>query len=158
MGGERLGQGIHDAKKSAYLQFGMRESHAFRQHIRNDQNAFYTTRYWPSIDSELALASARGQTTVRADRIQALYGLFKPVSRLSFLRTEIQSYLASQNQRGLVEAFTRAKKHIEELDDTVIRSGFLQDSYAFAPGLTDQDPYFTPEEEAFGRSASFVSV
>jgi len=125
---------------------------------RNDQNAFYTTRYWPSIDSELALASARGQTTVRADRIQALYGLFKPVSRLSFLRTEIQSHLASQNQRGLVEAFTRAKKHIEELDDTVIRSGFLQDSYAFAPGLTDQDPYFTPEEEAFGRSASFVSV
>jgi Ca2+-binding EF-hand superfamily protein len=125
---------------------------------RNDQNAFYTTRYWPSIDSELAIASARGQTTVRADRIQALYGLFKPVSRLAFLRTEIQSHLASQNQRGLVEAFTRAQSHIEELDNTVIRSGFLQGSYAFDPCLTDQDPYFTPEEEAFGRSALFVSV
>ncbi|MEI6546631.1 MAG: EF-hand domain-containing protein [Burkholderiales bacterium] len=124
----------------------------------SDDHAFYTTRYWPSIDSELALASARGQTTVRADRIQTLYGLFKPVSRLSYLRMEIQSHLASQNQQGLIETFTRAKRHIEELDDTVIRSGFLQHSYAFDPSLTDQDPHFTPEEEAFGRSASFVSV
>lgn len=124
----------------------------------SDHHAFYTTRYWPSVDSELALASARGQTTVRADRIHALYGLFKPVSCLSYLRTEIQWHLASRNQQGLVGIFTRAKRHIEERDDTVIRSGFLQHSYAFDPSLTDQDPHFTPEEEAFGRSASFVSV
>ncbi len=125
---------------------------------RNDVNAFYTTRYWPSIDSELALASARALVTVRTDRIQSLYGLFKPVSRLSYLRSEIQSHLASRNEPRLIEAFTRAKVQIKELDDTVVRSRFLQDNYAFDPHLTDEDPYFTPEEEAFGRSAAFVSV
>jgi hypothetical protein len=125
---------------------------------RNDGNAFYTTRYWPSIDSELALASARASVTVRTDRIQALYGLFKPVSRLSYLRSEIQSHIASRNEPRLIEAFTRAKVQIKELDDSVVRSGFLQDSYAFDSHLTDEDPYFTPEEEAFGRSSAFVSV
>jgi hypothetical protein len=125
---------------------------------RNDAYAFYTTRYWPSIDSELALASARALVSVRTDRIQSLYGLFKPVSRLSYLRSEIQSHMASGNEPRLIEAFTRAKMQIKELDDTVVRSRFLQDSYAFEPRLTDDDPYFTPEEEAFGRSAAFVSV
>ena len=51
-----------------------------------------------------------------------------------------------------------AKNHIQELEESVIQGGFLQETYYFDPDLVDQDPAFTPEEEEFSRSGFFIEV
>ena len=123
-----------------------------------DDKAFYTTRYWPSIDSELARATALKQISIATRRLIAIYGLLKPVARLSAVRLQLQNLLEEGDQPSLDGACALARQHIQALEEAVIEGGFLPDTYRFDPELVDQAPAFTPEEEAFGRTNLFIEV
>ena len=123
-----------------------------------DDKAFYTTRYWPSIDSELARAHALQQISIATRRLVAIYGLLKPVARLSAVRLQLQQLLEKGDASSLEPTCSQARQHIQDLEAAVIEGGFLQDTYRFDPELVDQAPVFTPEEEAFGRTNLFIEV
>ncbi|WP_226589919.1 EF-hand domain-containing protein [Microseira wollei] len=123
-----------------------------------DQKAFYTTRYWPSFDSELARAKALKHLSITIERISRLYGLLKPASRLAGVRATLQKLLEKGDQQGISEACTLAEDYIKELEEAVISGNFLQETYSFDPDLVDKAPYFSPEEEEFARSGIFVEL
>ena len=58
-----------------------------------DEKAFYTTRYWPSLDSELARSKALKHLSISVDRLYRLYGIMKPASRLAGVRATLQKLL-----------------------------------------------------------------
>ena len=123
-----------------------------------DEKAFYTTRYWPSLDSELARANGLKQISISTDRIYRIYGLLRPVARLASVRLELQKLLDEGNTQSVEQACAIAKNHIQELEKSVIQGGFLQETYYFDPDIVDRDPAFTPEEEEFSRSGFFTEV
>ena len=123
-----------------------------------DERAFYTTRYWPSLDSELARAKALEHISIATDRIYHLYGLLKPASRLAGARTTLQKLLEKSDPEGIKEACLVAQDYIRDLEEALSNGHFLQDTYYFDPNLVDQAPHFTPEEEEFARSGVFVEV
>jgi Ca2+-binding EF-hand superfamily protein len=125
---------------------------------QRDDRAFYTTRYWPSVDSELARAQAIRHISIATNRIYRIYGLLRPVARLAGVRLELQRLLDKGNIESLTQACELAQAYIHELESAVIEGGFLQEVYRFEPDLVDKSPAFTPEEEAFGRSGLFVEV
>jgi Ca2+-binding EF-hand superfamily protein len=123
-----------------------------------DEKAFYTTRYWPSLDSELVRAKALKHISIATDRIYHLYGTLKPASRLSGVRTTLQKLLEKGDEEGIKEVCLIAQDDIKDLEEAVINGGFLQETYYFDPSLVDKAPHFTPEEEEFARSGVFVET
>jgi Ca2+-binding EF-hand superfamily protein len=123
-----------------------------------DEKALYTTRYWPSLDSELARAKALKHISISCDRIFRLYGTLKPASRLAGVRTTLQKLLEKGDEEGIKEACMIAHDYITELESAVITGNFLQETYCFDPELVDIAPHFTPEEEEFARSGVFVET
>ncbi|BAY23325.1 signal transduction protein [Calothrix sp. NIES-2100] len=123
-----------------------------------DEKAFYTTRYWPSLDSELARSKALKHLSISVDRLYRLYGILKPVSRLAGVRATLQKLLEKGDEVGIKEACTLAEDYIKELESSVDAGQFLQEAYSFDPEIVDQTPYFSPEEEEFARSGVFVEV
>ncbi|NJM70263.1 MAG: ERV1/ALR-related protein [Scytonema sp. RU_4_4] len=123
-----------------------------------DEKAFYTTRYWPSLDSELARAKALQHISIAADRIYRLYGILRPASRLAGVRTTLQKLLEKGDEEGIKEACIVAQDNIKDLEEAAISGNFLQETYYFNPDLMDKAPHFTPEEEEFARSGVFVEI
>jgi hypothetical protein len=125
---------------------------------RRDQKAFYTSRYWPSIDSELARSHALGEMSVATERIVDIYDLLKPVALLAALRLEFQEQLQQQDPIGVEKSSRKAQERIDALDAALEAGGFLKETYHFDPNLVEQDPAFTPEEEAFSRTNLFIET
>ncbi|MBO3458012.1 EF-hand domain-containing protein [Aetokthonos hydrillicola Thurmond2011] len=123
-----------------------------------DEKALYTTRYWPSLDSELAQARALKYDSILTDSISRLYGVIKPASRLAGVRTTLQKLLEKGDHEGIKEACIVAQDYIKDLESALESGNFLQETYYFNPELVDQAPHFTPEEEAFARSGMFVEI
>ncbi len=124
-----------------------------------DEKAFYTSRYWPSLDAELARANALKHISIATDRIYRIYGLLKPVARLAGLRMELQKLVEKGEKERIERACAIADNYIKDLESAAIDGQFLQETYCFDPQLIDDKaPAFTPEEEEFGRSGLFVEV
>ncbi|KAF3883761.1 MULTISPECIES: EF-hand domain-containing protein [Nostocales] len=123
-----------------------------------DEKAFYTTRYWPSLDSELARSKALKHLSISVDRLHRLYGIIKPASRLAGVRATLQKLLEKGDESGIKEACVLAEDYIKELEAAAIAGQFLQETYRFDPTIIDRTPYFTPEEEEYARSGVFVEV
>jgi Ca2+-binding EF-hand superfamily protein len=123
-----------------------------------DEKAFYTTRYWPSVDSELARAKALKHISIATDRMYRLYGMLKPAARLTGVRATLQKLLEKGDEEGIKEACLVAQDYIKDLEEAIVSGNFLQETYYFDPDLVDQAPVFTPEEEEFARSGVFVEV
>lgn len=123
-----------------------------------DEKAFYTTRYWPSLDSELARSLALRQVSIATDRIYRVYGLLKPMARLAGVRSDLQRFLEKGDTESIQEACEIAGGYIGDLEQAVMDGNFLQETYYFDPALEDKAPYFTPEEEEFARSGYFVEA
>jgi len=123
-----------------------------------DDKAFYTTRFWPSLDSELARANALKYTSIETARIYNIYGMLKPLARLTGVKTELPKLLEKGDENSLKEACIVAQNHIKDLEEAVIRGQFLQETYYFEPELLDKAPLFTPEEEEFARTGMFVEA
>ncbi|MDF5723104.1 MAG: EF-hand domain-containing protein [Rhizonema sp. PD37] len=123
-----------------------------------DEKAFYTTRYWPSVDSELARAKALKHISIATDRMYRLYGILKPAARLTGVRTTLQKLLDKKDEVGIKEACTVAQDYIKELEEAIVTGTFLQETYYFDPDFADRTPVFSPEEEEFARSGMFVET
>ncbi|MEH2305780.1 EF-hand domain-containing protein [Nostoc sp.] len=123
-----------------------------------DEKAFYTTRFWPSLDSELARANALRYTSIETARIYNIYGMLKPLARLTGVKTELPKLLQKGDEDSLKEACIVAQNHIADLEEAVIRGEFLQETYYFEPDLVDKAPLFTPEEEEFARTGMFTET
>lgn len=123
-----------------------------------DEEAFYTTRYWPSLDFELARAKVLKQITITTDFIYRIYGMLNPVARLAEVKTELPRLLEKGDEKSINEAFMVAQNHIKDLQEAVISGHFLHETYHFDPDLVDKAPYFTPEEEEFARSGIFMET
>ncbi len=123
-----------------------------------DQQALYTTRFWPSLDAELARAQALKHISIDVDRIYRLYGTLKPASRLAGVKATLEELIEIGDEESIYETCIIAQDYIRELEEAVIVGGFLPEIYSFDPDLVDQVPTFTPEEEAFARSGVFVET
>ncbi len=125
---------------------------------QKDEKAFYTTRYWPSFESELARAKALNHLSIDTARIHRLYSMLKPASRLASVKVTLRLLLEKGDIQGIKEACHLAQDYIQELEEAVISGNFLQDTYYFDPDLADEAPYFTPDEEEFARSGVFAEA
>lgn len=125
---------------------------------QKDEEAFYTTRYWPSIDSELAQAKALKQISIATDRMYRLYTILKPAARLTGVRPILHKLLDKRDSEGIEEVCLVAQDYIQELDEAIVTGQFLQETYYFDPDFVDEPPVFTPEEEEFARSGVFVEA
>lgn len=126
--------------------------------FHRDDHAHYTTRYWPSLDSELARAQALAQEAIETDRISRIYGVLKHAAHLGVLRDELQLALHRPGSEELRQVWERAEAIVEAAEQAVLSSQFLQQSYHYNPALELEDPHFTPEEEALARSGFFVET
>ena len=103
---------------------------------RKRDNAFYTTRYWPSLDAELARAQAMRHLSISTDRIRRVYGLLKPAAHLSGLRIELQRLLDDKDHDSVKDLCRLSDEFIAELEQAVLDGRFLQDTYRFDPAAT----------------------
>ncbi len=122
----------------------------------HDEKAFYTTRYWPSLDSEVARSKALKHTSIATEFIDRIDNIFKPVARLAEVKMELPKLWEKGDEKGVKEACMVAHNHIKDLEEAVISGHFLQDTYHFDPDFVDEAPHFTVEEEEFARSGMFV--
>jgi hypothetical protein len=123
-----------------------------------DQQAIYTTRFWPSLDAELARAQALQHISIDTDRLRRLYGTLKPASRLAGVKATLAELIEIGDKESISETCIIAQNYIRELEEAVLLGGFLSETYSFNPDLVDQVPTFTPAEEAFARSGAFVET
>ncbi|MBM5800159.1 MAG: histidine kinase, partial [Cyanobacteria bacterium K_DeepCast_35m_m2_023] len=126
--------------------------------FHRDDQAHYTTRYWPSLDSELARAEALAYQAIETERVSRIYGVLKHAAHLGVLRDELQLALSRPGSDALREVWQRAEAVVDAAEAAVLRSGFLQHSYHYNPELELRDPHFTPEEEALARSGFYVET
>ncbi len=125
---------------------------------RQDEKPFYTTRYWPSLDAELARAKTLRQASIATDFIYRLYGMLRAASRLAGARTVLQKLLEKGDGEGIKEVCLVAQNYIKDLDEAVLNGQFLQETYHFDRNLVDKAPYFTSQEEEFARSGTFIET
>jgi Ca2+-binding EF-hand superfamily protein len=123
---------------------------------QKDERAFYTTRHWPSLDSELARSQALKHISISRDRIYSIYSILKPAARLAGLSAELQRLLDKGDRQAILDAYPVAELYIRQLEEAVLQGRFLQETYRFDAELVEDAPFFTPEEEEFARSNVFV--
>jgi Ca2+-binding EF-hand superfamily protein len=121
-----------------------------------DGRPLYTTRFWPSLDSELARAHALSLEYVDLDRLTDIYAIIKPAAALALLRDKMHHALLHNDTETFDEAASRAADDIVDLEAAVSASGLLSRHYRFDPLKTEVAPHFTAEEEAFARSGYFI--
>lgn len=122
-----------------------------------DEDAFYTTRYWPGLGGELSRVRALGHDAIPVERVERIQRLLKPLSRLSALRHVFQDHLRT-GHAGHRDVPTEAGQAIERLEAAIKEGAFLTRAYHLNHSLGEEAPHFTAEEEAFGRSGIFVEV
>jgi Ca2+-binding EF-hand superfamily protein len=121
-----------------------------------DDKAFYTSRYWPSLDTELARAQALGIKGVETERLYDLYRVLKPMAELANLRKQLGELITKDQKEQVPEICAEANVIISQLEKELIDCGFLQKAYYFDPHLQDEEPFFSPAEESFARSGLFI--
>ncbi|WAS95714.1 EF-hand domain-containing protein [Nannocystis punicea] len=122
-----------------------------------DDAAFYTTRYWPSLASELARARAFNQASIPVERVESNFRIMGPVGRLAGVRLELHRLLARGDAASVVQAKKLAQDYIRELETRVIAERFLQDNYHLDPNLSDPlTVSFSEAEEKLGRSGLYT--
>ena len=124
--------------------------------FHKDDTAYYTTRYWPGLDSELERAHALAIDLIQRDRVQRIYGVVKSAVHLSILRDELQLALHSEDLEQQASIRERAEAAIAAVEKAVLQSRFLHDHYTYNPALALEPPHFTPAEEALARSGFFT--
>ena len=121
-----------------------------------DSGAFYTSRYWPSLDSELERAQTLGIDLIQRDRVQRIYGVVKSAAHLSVLRDELQLSLHTEDLEQQEVIRTKAVGAIGAVEDAVLQSRFLHENYFYNPDLQLEPPHFSPAEELLARSGLFT--
>ncbi len=126
--------------------------------FHQESDAHYTTRYWPSLDSELARARALEEPSLPLERIERIYAVIKKASRLSILRDELQQALRRGDKQELQRVWERAEASVDSVEQALLASNFLSATYHYDPSLVLEPPHFSPEEEALARSGYYVEA
>ena len=126
--------------------------------FHQESDAHYTTRYWPSLDSELARARALEEPSLPLERIERIYAVIKQASHLSILRDELQQALRRGDQEELQRVWARAEATVDTVEQALLASNFLSATYHYDPSLALEPPHFSPEEEALARSGYYVEA
>lgn len=121
-----------------------------------DSGAYYTSRYWPSLDSELERAHTLGVDLIERDRVQRIYGVVKSAAHLSVLRDELQESLHANDLQQQQTVRNRADAAITGVEEAVLQSRFLHDNYRYNPALALEPPHFSPAEELLARSGLYT--
>ena len=121
-----------------------------------DSGAYYTSRYWPSLDSELERAHTLGVDLIARDRVQRIYGVVKSAAHLSVLRDELQESLHADDLQQQQTIRSRAVSAIGGVEEAVLESRFLHDNYRYNPSLELEPPHFSPAEELLARSGLYT--
>ncbi len=123
-----------------------------------DEDAHYTSRYWPSLDSEIARATAIGQDYLETHRIQRIYSVMKHAAHLAIVRDEFKLALSGPLTGHLAQVVERAEQIIPAVENAILASRFLQETYHYNPNADLDAPHFSAEEEALARSGYFVEA
>ena len=126
--------------------------------FHQESDAHYTTRYWPSLDSELARARALEEPSLPLERIERIYAVIKQASHLSILRDELQQALRRGDTQELQRVWERAEATVDSVEQALLASQFLSATYHYDPSLELQPPHFSAEEEALARSGYYVEA
>jgi len=126
--------------------------------FHQESDAHYTTRYWPSLDSELARARALEEPSLPLERIERIYAVIKQASHLSILRDELQQALRRGDKQELQRVWERAEASVDSVEQALLASQFLSATYHYDPSLELEPPHFSAEEEALARSGYFVEA
>ena len=121
-----------------------------------DSGAYYTSRYWPSLDSELERAHTLGADLIERDRVQRIYGVVKSAAHLAVLRDELQESLHAEDLQQQQTIRNRASGAIDGVEEAVLQSRFLHDNYRYNPSLALEPPHFSPAEELLARSGFYT--
>lgn len=126
--------------------------------FHQESDAHYTTRYWPSLDSELARARALEEPSLPLERIERIYAVIKKASHLSILRDELQQALRRGDKEELQRVWERAEASVGSVEQALLASQFLSATYHYDPNLVLEPPHFSAEEEALARSGYYVEA
>jgi hypothetical protein len=126
--------------------------------FHQESDAHYTTRYWPSLDSELARARALEEPSLPLERIERIYAVIKKASHLSILRDELQQALRRGDKEELQRVWERAEASVDSVEQALLASQFLSATYHYDPSLKLEPPHFSAEEEALARSGYYVEA
>ena len=126
--------------------------------FHQESDAHYTTRYWPSLDSELARARALAEPSLPLERIERIYSVIKKASHLSILRDELQQALRRGDKEELKRVWERAEASVDSVEQALLASQFLSATYHYDPSLVLEPPHFSAEEEALARSGYYVEA
>lgn len=125
----------------------------------SDQEAIYTSRYWPNIDGELLRAQSLGVGMASAERIDKISSILKIGTRLAACREQMLE-VALQDPKTTEKVLQNVNRLIVKLDNAVVEGGFLQEVYSYDPKLTDPCPSRswneTGLEESFVRNEDFT--
>jgi hypothetical protein len=121
-----------------------------------DSGAYYTSRYWPSLDSELERAHTLGIDLIQRDRVQRIYGVEKSAAHLSVLRDELQVSLHANDLEQQEIIRTRAVGAVGAVEEAVLQSRFLHENYRYNPDLELEPPHFSSLEEVLARSGKYT--
>ena len=123
-----------------------------------DEQAHYTSRYWPSLDSEIARANAIGQKFLETRRIERIYSVLKHAAHLAVVRDEFQLAWSGEMTGQVEKVLERAEGIIKLVESSMLASRFLHETYRYNPDSDFGTPHFSAEEEALARSGYFVEA
>jgi len=122
----------------------------------NPDDVPYTQRFWPSLDSELAVRKVRNKEMdkhIPTVRLQQVYAITKVSIQLSLMHENIA--IAKDDLQARVGQIARVLALIKQQEMTIDSCQFLQEMYRFAPDIAEMAPRFTAEEEEFARNPFF---
>ena len=119
-----------------------------------DKSSYYTSRYWPSLDSELERAKLLNISTISTEIISRIYGIIRNAIKLSTLKDELKLYLVTK--QDTTHIYNKSIDSSKELDDALISSNYLESHYTYNSLLEDEEPHFSLAEESLARSGKFT--
>ena len=119
---------------------------------RTDDDAVYTSRWWPNVDGELQRARLFGGGVVGAGEVERMVGLLKLGVRLNEQRDD----LLRHTDAAMGDVLKTSQGYIARLDEGIVASGFLQRMYTYDAARVDPEPAVSAEEAAHARTEDFI--
>lgn len=109
-----------------------------------DENAVYTSRYWPNIDAEIQRAENDSKGLVDTKTVRTLLRMLKICVKLNLHRKDLHT-ASLDKVHDVVQSATQL---ISELNEHLCDSGVLQRAYSFVPGRIEDKPVPPNERDA----------
>jgi len=123
-----------------------------------DERPLYTTRFWPSLKSELVRSLVFKEKDIPTNLAHSLFLLVQPMTVLSGSRRDFEREGKESDSTEMLRIAKNSIAPIKDLENAVLGGNFLQDTYRFNPELVEKPVLgVTQQEEQWARSGSFVA-